>query len=637
MNSPSHSANEPEGLREDTAHRAAEARYRMLFDYAPEGIVIADPRSYYLDANASMCRMLGYTKDEFIGLHASDIVAPAEVPHIGEALRSLEGESHHHEREWIFTRKDGSTFSAEVTVSQMPDGNYLGIIRDSTERKRHDARLRRLVDSNAQGVMFWNTRGDVTSANGAFLDIIGYGRDELDAGDIKWTAITAPEYAEADRRALAEVAARSVCTPYEKEFIRRDGSRIAVLIGAASFQDDSDEGVCFVLDLSERKRLEQQLLRAQRMESIGTLAGGIAHDLNNVLTPILLSVELLTEMIDDPEAEQYLATLKTSAEHGSSLVRQVLSFARGVQGHRIAVNPVHLMNELLKILRDTLPKSIDVRFTSPPDLWTVTGDPTQIHQFLLNLCVNARDAMPTGGVLNITMENAVVDETYSAMHIDAQPGAYVVITVADTGVGMTPDIQDRVFEPFFTTKATGSGTGLGLSTTLAIVKGHGGFIHVYSEPGRGAKFKVYLPANAAERASDQVSAEATSLRRGNGEIVLVADDEPGIRTIAQGTLERFGYRVLLASNGAEAVALYAQHAAEVSVVLTDMAMPIMDGPATILALKAINPDVKIIASSGLVTDNALAKAMRAGVHHFVPKPYTAETLLRTLHAILNEN
>src|SRR5258706_9196010 len=337
MNSPSHSANEPEGLREDTAHRAAEARYRMLFDYAPEGIVIADPRSYYLDANASMCRMLGYTKDEFIGLHASDIVAPAEVPHIGEALRSLEGESHHHEREWIFTRKDGSTFSAEVTVSQMPGGNYLGIIRDSTERKRHDARLRRLVDSNAQGVMFWNTRGDVTSANGAFLDIIGYGRDDLDAGTIKWTAITPPEYAEADRRALAEVAARSVCTPYEKEFIRRDGSRVAVLIGAASFQDDSDEGVCFVLDLSERKRLEQQLLRAQRMESIGTLAGGIAHDLNNVLSPILGATSLLRSSTAGPTEQELVGLIESGAEHGAALIKQLLAFARGADGLHLPV------------------------------------------------------------------------------------------------------------------------------------------------------------------------------------------------------------------------------------------------------------------------------------------------------------
>lgn len=636
MTSPSDVAKESERLREETARRATEARYRMLFDHAPDGIVIADPKSYYLDANESMCRMLGYTREEFIGLHASDIVAPAEVPQIDEALRTLEGDSHHHQREWVFRRKDGSTFSAEVMASQMPDGNHLGIIRDITERARHEARVRRLIDSNAQGVVFWSTRGDIISANRAFLDIIGYGRDELDAGTLSWMAITPHEYVEADRRALVEVATRGVCTPYEKEYIRRDGSRVAVLIGSALFQDGSDEGVSFVLDLSERKRLEQQLLRAQRMESIGTLAGGIAHDLNNVLTPILLSVECLTEMIDDPEAAQYLETLRMSAEHGSSLVRQVLSFARGVQGHRIAVNPVHLMNELLKILRDTFPKSIDVRFTSARDLWTVTGDPTQIHQFLLNLCVNARDAMPDGGVLTVTMENAVIDETYSAMHIDATPGAYVVIAIADTGIGMAPDVQDRAFEPFFTTRATGSGTGLGLSTTLAIVKGHGGFLHLYSEPGHGTTFKVYLPANTAERAADDVGVEAAPIPRGRGEMVLVADDEPGIRTIAKGTLERFGYRVLLAANGAEAIALYAQNSSDISVVLTDMAMPVMDGPATILALTSINPDVKIIGSSGLVTENALAKAMHAGVHRFVPKPYTAETLLRTLHTVLHE-
>jgi len=618
----------------DEVRRTTEARHRMLFEYAPDGIVIADRDSYYLDANASICRMLGYTREELIGLHASDIVAPSEVQHIDTALRTITSSTDYH-REWLFRRKDGSTFPAEVMAAMMPDGNLLAMIRDVTERTRNEARMRRLVDSNAQGVMFWNAAGEITSANDAFLRIVEYTREDLAAKRINWSGITPPEHQQADWRAQQEIATNGVCTPYEKEYIRADGSRIPVLVGAASFQDSSEEGVCFVLDLTERKKLEQQLLRSQRMESIGTLAGGIAHDLNNVLAPILLSVEVLTEIVRDDEAAEFLTTLKTSAEHGASLVRQVLSFARGVQGHRIAVNPVHLMNELLKILRDTFPKSVSVRFTPARDLWTVTGDPTQLHQLLLNLCVNARDAMPTGGELAVGMENVVLDETYVAMNTDARPGPYMRITVADTGTGIPLAIQERVFEPFFTTKETGSGTGLGLSTTLAIVKSHGGFIHLYSEPGSGTKFQVYLPANTSETAADQVAIDQTLLPRGNGELILVVDDETAIRTIARATLERFGYRVIVASNGAQAVALYAQHPREISVVLTDMAMPVMDGPATIVALKAIDPDVKIIGSSGLVSDGGIAKAVGAGVLHFIPKPYTAEAILATLRQILD--
>jgi PAS domain S-box-containing protein len=483
--------------------------------------------------------------------------------------------------------------------------------------------------------MFSSGSGEIVGANDAFLQIIGYSRDDLAAGRINWPDLTPADYADADRKALAELISTGRCLPYEKEYICKDGTRVPILLGIASFEDGSDEGVCFVLDLTERKKLEQQFFRAQRMESIGTLAGGIAHDLNNVLAPIMLAVEVLREMITDPEAGEFLTTLSKSAQHGAALVKQVLSFARGVEGERVVVNPKHLVDDLLKVLRDTFPRSVAVRFTHARDLWTVTGDATQIHQVFLNLCVNARDAMPNGGRLSIHMENIVLDDTYSGMNIDSRPGAYVVVSVEDTGTGIPLDIQGRVFEPFFTTKETGKGTGLGLSTTIAIVKSHNGFIHLYSEPGNGTKFKVYLPANTSDRAADEVAIAQSRLPRGTGELVLIVDDEESIRSIAQGTLERFGYRVLLARNGAEAVAAYVQHQGDIAVVLTDMAMPVMDGPATIVALKAINPAVKIIGSSGLASDGDVAKAVGAGVLYFVPKPYTAETILKTLQKILH--
>jgi len=387
-------------------------------------------------------------------------------------------------------------------------------------------------------------------------------------------------------------------------------------------------------DITERRKIEGQFLRAQRMESIGTLAGGIAHDLNNLLAPILITSQLLQDDAPNDEYREMLQTVQTCAQRGAELVKQVLSFARGVEGERIPIDVSHLLRDIRQVVRETFPKNINTVFQLGRELWAVEGDATQLHQVFMNLCVNARDAMPQGGKLIVSAENLVLDEVYAGMNPDAKPGPYVVVKVEDTGTGIPPEVQERIFEPFFTTKEIGKGTGLGLSTTLGILRSHGGFVNLSSEPGKGAKFKVYLPAITTPRAVAQAAVAQTQLPRGQGELVLVVDDEESVRSVTQKTLERFGYRVLLAANGAEAVARYAQHRAEIAVVLTDMAMPVMDGPATILALRAMNPAVKIIGSSGHASQGGVAKAVGAGVQHFVPKPYTAETMLKVLADVL---
>jgi CheY-like chemotaxis protein len=336
------------------------------------------------------------------------------------------------------------------------------------------------------------------------------------------------------------------------------------------------------------------------------------------------------------EALETLETLDICARRGADLVRQVLFFARGTEVQRSVVELAQLASELFRVLEDTLPKTISLKFKPGRDLWKVSGDATQLHQVLLNLCVNGRDAMPGGGELEVSIQNVVLDETYASMNVDARPGSYVVVEVMDTGTGMAPDIQERIFDPFFTTKDFGKGTGLGLSTTLTIVKSHGGFINVYSELGRGTKFKVYLPADTANAVVTEGGATHLSMPRGAGEVVLVVDDEEAIRTVVRSTLERFGYAVLLASNGAEAVAIYVKNRARIAVVLTDMAMPVMDGPSAIIAIRTLNPQAKIVGSSGLTANSEVAKAIGAGVKHFVPKPYNAGTLLRTIRDALNE-
>jgi PAS domain S-box-containing protein len=530
-----------------------------------------------------------------------------------------------------------------VQTDKVPVFNQAGevdgiivMVQDITERKKSEARIRRLIDSNVQGVFFWNTTGQILEANDAFLGMVGYTREDLEAGRIGWATITPPEWVERDQRALEELAANGICQPFEKEFLRKDGTRVPIFIGAAMFDDKPDDGVCFVLDLTERKKLEQQFLRAQRMESIGTLASGVAHDLNNILAPIMMSIELLKGMLHDPQGGQVLATIEASARQGADIVRQVLSFARGVEGERVELQPKHLLQDLENIIKGTFPKDILLEFRLPNDIWTIFGDPTQVHQILLNLCVNARDAMPNGGRLKVEVENCVIDEHYAAMNAQAKAGRYVQISVVDSGTGMPPGVMDKIFEPFFTTKEVGKGTGLGLSTVMAVIKSHEGFINVYSEPGRGATFRVYLPAVEISSDGKQMVPRPATLPRGNGETILLIDDETSILTITSQTLQAFGYRVLTATDGAEAVATYATHEKTIAVVLIDMMMPVMDGPATIRALTRINPAVKIIAASGLNPRDRAARIDESNVKHFLNKPYSAENLLKTLRAILEE-
>ncbi len=371
------------------------------------------------------------------------------------------------------------------------------------------------------------------------------------------------------------------------------------------------------------------------MESLGALAGGIAHDLNNVLGPIMLSLAILKDKADDEDTTKLLDILADSAQRGAGMIRQILSFARGVSGSRLLVQVRHLIEEMAAIANDTFLKHVDIKTSVPSDVWTIIGDPTQLHQVLLNLCVNARDAMPRGGTLTISGENVHVDAHYAAFAPESKPGPYVMIEVEDTGTGMPPKTLEKIFDPFFTTKELGKGTGLGLSTTLGIVKSHGGFLRVYSEPGQGTKFKIYLPAST-EASATAINEPEAEMPHGNGELVLVVDDEAAVRQITRQTLEAYGYRVLLANDGAEAVAIFGERHREIDIVLTDMMMPIMDGPATIQVLRRIEPRIPIIAASGLSTSEHVSRATRLAIQHFLPKPYTARTLLTVLGGIRSQ-
>ena len=626
--------------RSEELIRQSELNYRRLFEAAKDGILILDADTGLIsDVNPSLMGILDFSHVELVGMPIWDL-GPFKDTVANKANFELLREKGYviYENLGLET-KAGRRIVVEFvgSVYKVGERNVIQCnVRDQTDRNRTEGRFRRLIDSNAQGVFFWKAKGEITVGNDAFLKIVGYTREDLNVGRINWLAMTPQEFATLDRNALIELKEAGSCALYEKEFIRKDGVRVPILIGGASFDDAEDEGVCFVIDLTERKKLEHQFLRAQRMESIGTLAGGVAHDLNNILAPIMMSIDVLKGMSDSPEEMNILETIEVSAKRGASIVRQVLSFARGLEVERIEVQPKHLLQDVENIIKDTFPKDIRLQFSIPNELWTISGDPTQIHQILLNLCVNARDAMPMGGSLTLSVENCLLDEHYAAMNLQTKAGRYICIEVADSGIGMQPDLIHKIFEPFFTTKELNKGTGLGLSTVLAIVKGHNGAINVYSEPGKGTTFKVYLPAMNIQAAEHQEEVKPPSLPRGNGETILVVDDEASILTIISQTLQAFGYSVVTAADGIEALAAYAEQRDKIAVVLTDMAMPVLDGQATIRALRKLNPAVKIIGASGLNANGTMTKNAGIGLKHFLTKPYTAGTLLQTIRTILEE-
>jgi two-component system, cell cycle sensor histidine kinase and response regulator CckA len=501
--------------RAEEARRVTEERHRALFEYSPDGIVIADPQSYYLDANSSMCRMLGYTHDELVGLHASDIVVQDEIPQIGPALSVIKTKSDY-QREWRFRRKDGSVFSADVMATMMPDGNLLGVIRDITERKK----------------------------------------------------------------------------------------------------------------------MEEQLRMSQRMEAIGRLAGGVAHDFNNLLAVILgCSDVMLDELAADHPAVKRAEMIRKAGTSAADLTRQLLAFSRQQMLQPRVLDLKQVVERAQVLLARLIGENIELTVLVEPSLWNVKADPGQIEQVLLNLAVNARDAMPQGGRLTIEARNVELDASYVKEHPQVIAGPYVMLVVEDTGSGMNHETQLRIFDPFFTTKELGKGTGLGLATVYGIVKQSGGYIWVYSEPGQGSAFKVYLPRveNAAQPVRGDEPGEGTV---GGSETILLAEDSASLREMVRDYLESVGYTVLEAATGGDALDRAKSFAGTIQLLLTDVVMPGMSGPELARQIGCLRPGIKVIFTSGY-TDDAIAR--HGGFDPaiaFIQKPYRPRALARKIREVL---
>jgi PAS domain S-box-containing protein len=388
-------------------------------------------------------------------------------------------------------------------------------------------------------------------------------------------------------------------------------------------------------DITEKKQMEALFLRNQRLESIGQLAGGIAHDLNNILSPILMGAQALRQNPNEADSPFILATIEANAQRGAEIVRQVVAFARGVEGKQVLLQVRYVIAEICGMIRETFPRTITLKTGQQENLWTIMGDATQLHQVLLNLAVNARDAMPRGGTLTLAAENVMLDQAGASIRPGLKPGAHVLFRISDTGTGIPPDIADKIFDPFFTTKEPDKGTGLGLSTVMGIVKSHKGHVEFDSRVGCGTEFRVYLPAEPElPRIAQSRRGQANAFPSGSGELVLIVDDEEAVRSVTKQILETNGYRTLVATRGTEAVACYLARGYEISVVLTYLHIPDMGGVEAIAVLRQINPEVKIIVATGAGSALGAPSPSEMGVQAYIKKPFEVGHLLDILQKVL---
>jgi two-component system cell cycle sensor histidine kinase/response regulator CckA len=753
--------------------RQNEQRLQMMVDTAPAGFVLVDVLGCATFATTAITRLMGYEMHEVIGLdlftliHRDDVKHPLES--FAECICTPLSKCHsefrvlHKDGSWKWMEAIGQNFLEEPSIQAVAVNLWDISARKEAEEalRQSESRFRRIMDSNMVGIFFWHVDGQITDANERFLELIGYTRSELAAGEVKWTALTPPEFRDRDQAGLEQIQSTGVCAPFEKEFIRKDGTRLPILLGAATLEGCRDRGVCFIIDVMDRKRmehelvrernllrtlidhipdyiyvkdtqsrylannranlglmgvqnpeevvgktaldlfprevaeryheddqtifrsgkalidreepiigrdgekrwlqttkvplrdpggqvnglvgisrditdrlaLEAQLRRSQKMECVGQLAGGVAHDFNNILTVIQGHASLLGDESLTPAQHKAALEITQAADRAASLTRQLLAFSRRnvIQPRNLDLNDA--LCQMAKMLQRVIGEDIalDVRYAS--NLPPVYADPGMFEQVLLNLAVNARDAMPKGGRLDLSLRAVALDRIAASKLSDARPGTFVALTVADSGCGIPRENLEHLFEPFFTTKDVGRGTGLGLATVYGIVKQHNGWISVESEVGRGTKFDIYLPAS--EKPISATITPAKKVRGGSERILLVEDEEP-LRELVRCVLESYGYNVVDAPSGKRAFDVWKEHERNFDLLLTDIVMPDgVTGRDLADALKQEKPDLRVLFSSGYSSDIIGKDFVLADGVNFLQKPYNPQTLGETVRDCLD--
>jgi two-component system, cell cycle sensor histidine kinase and response regulator CckA len=619
-------------------------------ELARESIIITDaeldrpgPRIVYV--NPAFTRMWGYTANDVLGKTPRILQGPRTSGAVRGRMKSTLSSGEIYRGEGVNYRKDGSEVIVDVEIVPLLGiggavTHFIAFQRDVTERRREEqvlaeseSRYRTLVELSPDAIFVY-ADGRIVFANPATAKLLGAESPGKVAG-LSLSDLVPTDSRDAMRRQM-DLALSGHHSPSfeEQRLVRFDGATVFVeSVGIPiTFAGKPAVQVLFH-DLTERMKLEEQFHHAQRLESIGMLAAGIAHDLNNVLAPILLAAPMLRDTAA-PSDKGLLTDIEKSAVRGAGLVRQILGFARGVGGEPQIVQLKHLLDDIYSVLGRTLSKSIEIELRSPSDLWPVKVNQTQVHQVLLNLCVNARDAMPNGGTLRLSAENCALDKAGAARREPgARPGYWVVLQVQDTGTGIPADVLARIWEPFFTTKPADKGTGLGLSTVRGIVENHSGFITVQTEIGRGTTFRAYFPP---AEGSFSVDAAKPFAPRGSGELVLLVDDDALVRVATTEMLTRHGYRVMVAGDGAEALVLFKARRREIDLVITDLDMPHLAGPELAAMARKVNPDVPIVAISG-VQPGKDPRSPGNSMNAFLLKPFTAESMLAVVHGLLHAN
>jgi two-component system, cell cycle sensor histidine kinase and response regulator CckA len=624
-------------------------RYQELFNLAPEAYIVTDERANIQEANYAAALLLNVRQknlikkplDIFITSSKRDIFRDRWLTAIKLMSAAQDGASNKPFINGEISLQPRQKEPIPVTISVSASRDSQGVVSlrwlfgDLSDRKQTEQKIREqaaLLDVTKDAIIVRDWSDRILFWNKGAERLYGWRKEETlqRECDRLLSGKGLPQLEQIEQELLAQGEWQG-----ELDQITKSGDAIVVESRWTLMRDEENNPKSILIvnsDITQTKQLEIQCQRKQRLESIGTLVSGISHDLNNLLSPILTVAQLLAKKFPDADerSQEMFQALEINAKRGADLLKQILWFYRGVEGQRVTLDLAYLIAEIKSFVEQTFPKSIEIVTQVPGDLWSVLGDITQLHQVAMNLCLNARDAMPDGGKLTIAVENLVIDATEAKKNIDAKVGSYVSLSVSDTGCGISLEIMDRIYEPFFTTKEMGRGTGLGLSMVAAIVESHNGFIEIASEPGKGSTFKICLPAIETPILTVK---EALEFPDGESATVLVVDDEAVNCRIAKTMLETYGYNVLTTIDGIEAIALYAQHQTAIEAVLIDMVMPSMDGASVVRRLKQIDPDVKIVAISGLVFKDWMAELLGTSVKAFLSKPYAIEELLMTLKQV----